>query len=323
MTDQMQPFFVANDLLDNVDALRARFDDDGYLFFKQQLPKEALTEVNRDFTATLQRLGVASPGATDSAPAIAEGAPFREGEPEYFATYDELYRCESFHRLAHHENLMRIMRLTLGATAFPHPLAVARLIFPNNDRVTTPPHQDFPNNQGSSRLTAAWIPLSDCPRSLGPLKILRGSHKQGVLPLQFHLGAGHRQAKLDPRLQSMEWHCSAFEQGDILLFGALTVHSATHNTDPQAMRLSVDYRYQTEGEPMTAMCLQPHFGRQSWESIYRGWKHSDAQYYWRDKQFSLVPWRRELHQLPAEEEAIGMKQALKYAIDNRGLKLKL
>lgn len=313
------PFFVANALLSDRGALRARLEADGYLFFKSVIPTDALRTVHQDFRCILETLEVVHAECGDD-PMKAACKPFREGEQAYFDVHDQLYTVESFHRLVQHPALMQVVREVLGDTAFPHPLAILRLIFPENLPVTTPPHQDFPNNQGSKNLTAAWIPLTDCPARLGPLAVLSGSHKFGVMPLQHHLGAGNRAAKLDPCMDQLEWHGGDFELGDILLFSALTVHSATHNLDPTAMRISVDFRYQVEGEPLTEQCLEPHFGRLSWDKIYKGWQRNDLNYYWRDKRFDVVPWDPALQQISEKDAAAGMKAALKYAVDRGDLK---
>lgn len=67
------------------------------------------------------------------------------------------------------------------------------------------------------------------------------------------------------------------------------------------MRLSVDYRFQREHEPLTAGCLEPHFGRLSWGEIYRDWSREDLKYYWRDKQFEVLPWDSTVHPLSEED----------------------
>ena len=58
------------------------------------------------------------------------------------------------------------------------------------------------------------------------------------------------------------------------------------------MRLSVDFRYQREGEDLTDLVLQPHFGRLTWEEIYAGWESDDHQYYWRDLDYRVLPYDR-------------------------------
>ncbi len=108
-------------------------------------------------------------GGVKLAEAEARGMPVREGDEEYFTAYDEVQSLESFHAIAHDASLIAAVRKALGDTAFPHPLKVARLVFPSEPEVSTPPHQDFLNNQGTPRLTAAWIPLGDCPMKQGTI----------------------------------------------------------------------------------------------------------------------------------------------------------
>jgi ectoine hydroxylase-related dioxygenase (phytanoyl-CoA dioxygenase family) len=169
---------------------------------------------------------------------------------------------------------------------------VARLVFPSTPQVTTPPHQDFLNNQGTPSLTATWIPLGDCPMTQGTLAILRGSQRVGVLPIEFHMGPGNRQAIVPAELrEGLTWVTTDMDAGDVLIFGALTVHASLHNTT-RDMRLSVDFRFQPEGEQLTDSVLEPHFGRLSWEEIYSGWKSEEHQYYWRGLDYEVVPFDR-------------------------------
>src|SRR5262249_20582364 len=142
--------------------------------------------------------------------------------------------------LAHDERLVAIMRDVLDEErVFPHPLKIARLIFPDNFEISTPPHQDFPNNQGTPDLTACWIPIGDFDRGHGGLAILRGSHRFGVLPLTTHFGAGNRSAVLPPEmLEECRWVTTQFAAGDVLVFPSLTVHAALHNASGFFMRLS-------------------------------------------------------------------------------------
>ena len=191
------PMTASNDLLGDDEALRRRMDEEGYLYFRGLLPADRIAELRERMLALLAEHGwIAAGKQRDEARAVSP--PWREGDEEYFEVYDEVQRLEAFHTLAHDERLMTAMRAALGETAFPHPLKVARLVFPSNPLVTTPPHQDFLNNQGTPSLTAAWIPLGDCSMNQGTLAILRGSNRFGVLPLAFHMGPGNRQAVVPP-----------------------------------------------------------------------------------------------------------------------------
>ncbi len=85
----------------------------------------------------------------------------------------------------------------------------------------------------------------------------------------------HRPAR--PRAEECRWVTSEFRMGDVLLFPSMTVHASLHNASQFHMRLSVDFRYQLEGEALTEGCLQPHFQRLSWEEIYAGWRSDEHQ----------------------------------------------
>jgi ectoine hydroxylase-related dioxygenase (phytanoyl-CoA dioxygenase family) len=291
----MLAFADSTALLDRPDLLRSRLDDDGYLFVRQVVDKCQLEELREQITAICASHHWLRPATAviDAIPAV---EPCVEGEPRYFEVYDEVQRLEALHALPHHESVRRIMSAVLGEHAFPHPLSIARLAFPRNERWTTPPHQDYPNNQGTADLYAIWMPLGDCPVERGSLSILRGSHTCGIAPLEFSLGDGNRKAVLDERFAGLDWVGGDLSTGDALVFHSHTVHRALPNRSDR-LRLSVDYRFQREGEPLTEGCLQPHFGRLTWDEIYGGWTRPELQYYWRARRFSIVPWDESVHAL--------------------------
>lgn len=290
---------VSNPLLGREGALRERLAGEGYLFFRGLLPESDLLDLRRNICEVLRERGWIR-GGEELLDARVATLPHREGEPGFLETLQSAMKLESLHRLAHHPALLDLMRQALGPSAFPHPLSILRMVFPQAPELSTPPHQDYPNNQGTPNLTAAWIPLGDCPTSAGSIAVLEGSNRFGLLPLDFHLGPGNRAAVLDERLAECRWLAADMRLGDVLLFPALTVHRALHNLDPKRLRLSVDFRYQLEGEALTPTCLEPHFGCLDWSEIYAGWESREFQYYWRDKDYELVPWQEDMHALPPE-----------------------
>ena len=282
------PMEISNDLLDDPVALRARLAEDGYLYFRQVLDPQAVLRVRQDVLDALAGLGWVEPGIPRTGRCTI--APLHEADEEFIAGYQAVQRLQSFHELAHHPSLMRVMHAAKGDTAFPHPLKIARINFPDNYEISTPPHQDFPNNQGSPDLLASWVPISDMGEEMGGLAILRGSHKFGPMELAGHMGAGSRCAVVPLEVQeACRWVTTEFNMGDVLLFPALTVHAALHNASEFFVRLSVDFRYQLEGERLTEGCLEPHFQRLSWEDVYAGWRSDELQYYWRDLDYEVVP----------------------------------
>jgi len=275
------PMRDSSPLLGDPPALRRRLDEDGYLWLRRVLDPQRLTTLREHFLKVLARHRWVRPDLRPQAVTMRRLT--WEGE-------EDIQRLQAFHELAHDETLLEIGSALRGGSVFPHPLKIARLGFPGSDEVSTAPHQDFPNNQGTPHLLATWIPLGDCPADLGGLAILRGSHRYGVLPLAYHMGPGRRQAVIPMEMrEALRWVTTDFAMGDVLLFPALTVHAALHNTSEFEMRLSVDFRYQRDGEALTEPCLKPHFQRLAWEEIYAGWSSSRHQYYWRARDYRVVP----------------------------------
>jgi ectoine hydroxylase-related dioxygenase (phytanoyl-CoA dioxygenase family) len=311
----MAPFVDSSDLVASPDALRARFDEDGYVFLKDVVDTDMLADVRSQIVAICDAREWFKPG-TDPIDAVAFREPCVEGEEPYFEVYDEVQKLEAFHAVPHDPTVRSYMTALLGDSAFPHPLSICRLSFPSNEEWTTPPHQDHPNNQGTEDLYASWIPLSDCPVELGGLSILPGSHRLGMVPMEFALGPGNRKAKLDDRFEQLDWVGGDLELGDALVFHSLTMHRALPNTTDR-MRLSVDYRFQREHETLTEGCLEPHFGRLSWDEIYSGWGREDLKYYWRDKQYTVVPWDATLHPLSPEHRKEAVRKWMLWQRDRR------
>jgi ectoine hydroxylase-related dioxygenase (phytanoyl-CoA dioxygenase family) len=290
------PMRPSNDLLGDREALRARLAEDSYLYFEQVLDVERIMKLRRAILGVLEEHGWIKGGLT-----LMEGQavvrPLHEGMSDFWPVYDEVQKLRPFHLFAHSSELLGIMRQVVGDTAFPHPLKICRIGFPEHYEATTPPHQDFPNNQGTTALTAAWIPVGDIDRDHGGLAILRGSHQYGLLPLVGHMGPGRRQASVPVEmLEELRWVTTDFRAGDVLLFNSMTVHAALHNITEFDLRVSVDYRYQQEGDALTEVCLHPHFRRITWEDVYAGWANDRYQYYWRDLDYEVVPF----DDIPAE-----------------------
>ncbi len=282
-----RPFAAATALLGDPAALRRRMREDGYLYLPGLLDPAELTALRADILGACAAHGWLEPG-TPLLDGIACGPQRLEGDPAYFAVYDDVQRLERFHRLRHHPALTALLGSLFDAPLFPHPLAVCRLAFPNAAEHATPPHQDYPNNQGSFDTYAAWMPLGPCPRDLGSIAVLQGSHRFGLLPMRASRGAGNRTTMPRADLATLPWVSGDFAAGDVLVFHSLTVHRSLVNRSDR-LRLSVDYRYSSAAEPVTDAVLRPHFGRLDWDDVYRDWQSRAGCYYWRDLPLQVVP----------------------------------
>lgn len=290
----MQTFRDATPLLGTPGAIRRQADEDGYLFFSGLIPAEPLLRVRREIAEICARHGFLAEGTRPEDAIVQPGVTYREGSPEYMAVYDEIQCLESFHTLAHQPPLLAALRELFGEEVLVHPRNIARVMFPQNNTFTTPAHQDFVHIQGTEDTWTSWIPLGDCPRELGGLEVLPGSHRHGVLPTRSAYGAGGLGVETDSL--GLEWVGGDFRNGDVLLFQSLCVHRGIDNQTPNRVRFSVDYRYQGVSRPVTESSLLPHFNRTPWEEIYQGWKSEEFQYYWKRYNLQMAGFTRQYHE---------------------------
>jgi ectoine hydroxylase-related dioxygenase (phytanoyl-CoA dioxygenase family) len=253
-------------------------------FCETSVDKQAVLEARRDITAVLHEVGWIDAGS-DPDQAITSHPPHVSGEPEFSPVYDKVQMLESFHTLAHNEAILEVIGHLLGDDVLLQPSNIARFIFPTNLEQTTPAHQDFVHIQGTPDVWTAWLPLAECPHSLGGLSLLTGSHKGGILPVSRSLGAGGLRAHFEKI--GGQWVSSPFELGDMIFFHSHTVHKGLPNQSGNRLRLSVDFRYQRAFDPVMDKVLTPHQGRLTWEQVYKGWKSDRFQYHW--KRYSLTP----------------------------------
>ena len=310
MTAQLKPLRVSNDAINDLEELRRRIKDEGYVFFKKLQQPDKLLALRREMLTTIQKGGWLLPD-TDPMDGIADPArQCTEGDMEYTDVYHEVYKLEAFHRSAHWPEVLETLEKVIGRPVLPHPQKIARLWFPQYTEHTTPVHQDFVHFQGNFETYTCWAPVGDCPIELGGLAVLPGSHKVNqVLDHHFSLGAGG--LRVDPDELDGDWHTTDYELGDTLIFLALTIHKALPNLTEDRLRVSLDNRYQAIGDPIAEHMLQPHLNRLSpldWEEVYANWESDDLKYYWTDVQTPIVP-RDFGYMEKGFEEAIALAKA--------------
>lgn len=293
ISDTFARFEDATPLLESPQALRERGERDGYLFFKQLLPAADLKPLRDEMLDIVASHGWLQPmlDAPDQinldALSQVPAEQMRTDIGVSSAAYDDVQRLESFHHLPHHPRLLALYRTLFGEEVLVHPRHIARMITAHPAMHPTPPHQDFPLVQGTQNTWTCWFPLADCPRAMGSLSVLRGSHQKGYLPIQPAMGAGSITAQLC--VGESDWVEGDFAAGDVLTFPSTTVHKALPCLYKDRIRLSLDVRYQPVSAPIEAKSLLPHCGL-SWEEIYAGWQHEDLKYYWRALSLQQSPW---------------------------------
>ena len=289
-------FIDSAELLGKPEALQSRAQEEGYLYMKGLLPKDLVLELRRQMLEVCRKYDWVAPGS-DPMEGIGNAAAIRRLFDENQAkrgvgisleAYSDIQRLELFHSLPHHPRLISLYRILLGDRVLPHPRNIARVMLPDPRLAPTPPHQDYIHIQGTEKVWTCWFPLGDCPRQLGGLCILRGSHKDGLLPVKEADGAGGLEAWLCHN--EHEWLENDYEAGDVLTFPSYTVHKALPNTLGNVIRLSCDYRFQSAAEDIEANSLLPHYQVTTWEDIYAGWQNRKIQYYWKDERLTFSAW---------------------------------
>lgn len=279
----MRPFHDSTGDLGDRATLAARMRADGYLFVRGLLPPPAVANVQRQVAAIAQAAGWLRQDS-DPAAALAEPAGFCvDPEPRYLAPLRRINHLEDYHALKHHPALIGFMQALLDGPILPHPRVLMRNIFPARDEFTTKAHQDFPNVQGTTEVYTAWIPLIDCPMTVGPLQVAVGTHGGEIYDFQVAAGAGGIEIA-EPF--AGRWVCSPFAQGDVLFFHSMTVHKGVANRSDR-LRMSMDVRYQRADAPFNPDNANPDAQPLDWEAIYAGWRSDALKYYWRDMDLSL------------------------------------
>ncbi len=301
MPDKMGSFVDSTPLLHDGDALRSRATADGYLFFKSLLPREPVLELRRQMLAAMDEVGWRGAGQDSLGGRLDFDAMSKVTDAEMHRTdigvpasvYHDVQRLEAFHRLPHHPKLLQLYCTLFGREVLVHPRHIGRMITSHPAISPTPPHQDFPLIQGTGNTWTCWMPMGDCPRAMGGLAVLRGSHRSGYLPIQPAKGAGGIAVQLCPG--EIEWLTTDYVAGDVLTFTSYTVHRGVKSQLREQVRLSLDVRYQPIDEVVEGGSLRPHC-ELTWEEIYAGWKSEDLKYYWRESPLKMSEWDTSLLQ---------------------------
>jgi hypothetical protein len=136
--------------------------------------------------------------------------------------------------LLHELGLERPNICTRPVLYFNHPDLAEEPIYNS-----VPAHQDWRSMQGSLNSLVVWIPLVDCDRKNGTIRVLPGSHKQGLLPGK--LDHGFWTVDLTPEQQAQMVDVDV-KVGDLVVFNAFLVHASGDNQSDEP-RWSCHFRY--------------------------------------------------------------------------------
>lgn len=273
--------FIVSHTDEELTLLQNRFQDQGYLYFKSAIKPERCDKLLQQFLATLSPyIGF---DEKNKIPTLLKQG-FGETDEIWDEVYPKMQALEGFHRFFHEEATQNLMKIVAGNNVFSYPMKLARISTPNKIGYETPPHQDAHSHQSGPTMAGMWVALHDVKSDMGRLKMLPGSHKQGVRKVVPAEGVGNVQCEIFEYENT--WHVSDVEQGDVIIFHSCCIHKAEANTSQKNVRLSIDTRFCEYGEPVFITNIEPHHGWRidalNWDFIYQDWKKKDLQYYWKD-----------------------------------------
>jgi ectoine hydroxylase-related dioxygenase (phytanoyl-CoA dioxygenase family) len=236
---RVRPFVEANGAIAKPDTLRELASSNGYLFLRNVVPRAKVNLLRSEVLAQCARREWLDDRAPRSRAIARAGAANRATRDELLALQGDIQILPVFSELRREPAILSVLEAVFGAPPVAGCGDVCRLAFPADLERTTRPHQDHFYTRGSTSLWTAWIPLGNCPATLGGLAVLPGSHVDGLLA---HDG-GEGEGRFIELADDAPWAGADFRAGDVLLFNALTVHGARPNLTRNRIRISADYRY--------------------------------------------------------------------------------
>jgi hypothetical protein len=251
----------------DVEALRSRYQEDGYLYLRGVLDRAAVMEVRSAYFATFPAGYLRD--ATTPADGIFSG--FRPELPAHGVAGHPAHsfvRSRQFASFATNPYLEDLAVRVLGGPVQRLPRAIVRH-FDCSRPVASRAHIDYSYlDQGSDRLLTMWIPLGDCPRPTGGLVYLEGSHRLPASSYERLRSVTDRPG--DSRAISHDlawvagqlgrrWLWADYQAGDVTMHSPHIVH-ASLDTTTDAMRLSADLRFLRRGERADTRWLQAWAG---------------------------------------------------------------
>ena len=240
-------FTTSNDVLDDYDRLKQRYQEDGYLFFTEVLDPAAIALVRDDFIRVLAGQGVVEKGLA---------VPRATGAGVDAVDDHQLYAVGSYLELCESDEMRNLLRKVFGEEVFIFRGTNIRYAIPHDDLHVTPPHQDHFFVGPNDDFRTVWIPLMSIAVSVGGLAVARGSHRAGLRAhvvrddAESYVFLGRKQKGVPLATVAEEWLTADYEPGDVLVLHSHAVHRALPNRS-DLVRLSLDARCQPSRTPIT------------------------------------------------------------------------
>jgi hypothetical protein len=169
-------------------------------------------------------------------------------QPLWRAVHGKNQKSAGMFAIIMHPALLDATESLIGPEILAHPQFNSRAKLPNHDATVVPWHQDLGylhEDADETFMVNFWIPLVDAPMETGPLQIIPGSHRWGLIPhvkLDGYLGIP---ASALPPHEAVD--CPV-KLGGALLIQHKTIHRSVPNVSDR-VRWSLDIRYSDPAQP--------------------------------------------------------------------------
>lgn len=255
------------DLIDDIEALRERIIEDGYLYLPGYLNRDEVLDARDEIAHRLMRDGWLDPNSQPEDLIAHEGS-------EFTFRPDLAQNNPPLMKVLYDGPMMEFYTRFFDGPVRHFDYTWFRAQAPGR---STPPHMDIVYmGRGTHNLLTAWTPLMDIPLEVGGLMILEKSHRHERLNKNYgqkdvdkfcinkrgenftQMGGGgnirmggwltDKPHKLRVNLGG-RWLTTEYRAGDLLTFKMHTIHAGLDNHSNR-IRLSSDSRYQLASEPV-------------------------------------------------------------------------
>ncbi|SDW46819.1 phytanoyl-CoA dioxygenase family protein [Paenibacillus sp. CF384] len=244
----------ANDLLHDVDALRQRLEEDGYLLIRGFHDRADVMSARSGILQKLHDMNKLDAGFPIEEGVIAQGA---KGAMFGGAVNEEDENMMPFYHLVNSEKVMSFFDRLLGGEAMTYDYKWPRAV--GNGDFTGAHYDIVYMGRGTKQVYTMWTPLGDVPYEQGPLSICLGSQNFEKMKATYgQMDVDRDNIELgwiskDP-IECVDkfggqWATTPFEAGDMIIFGMFLLHGSVNNTTSR-FRISSDTRYQLRSEPV-------------------------------------------------------------------------
>lgn len=234
-----------------------RLRRDGYLYLPRFVDVDRVTNFRRYFFSSLASTGL-TPPETDPALGLAGDSEVDRAALRQ-VLFSEIVPSHEYSDFCTQPAIRDWFAWFLDDQVHLHRRKIIRHTKPGETGIgtATQAHYDLVYlREGTDRVLSIWIPLGDCPPSIGGLVYLDGSHHR-TLAEEREGRLRRPAASITADLPSLadeydsRWLVADYRAGDAVVHSAYTIHAALDNVNTEGrIRLSTDIRYQRNSEPI-------------------------------------------------------------------------